>query len=76
MGILLLFPLQVLFRLELEFSPAVVLDHVRVDLEASRCDLLLNSLSKFSFTWKQVCLLLILINKTRHPKITGQTSRS
>lgn len=35
-----LFPLQVLFRLEFEFSPAMVLDHVRVDLEASRCDVL------------------------------------
>lgn len=38
MVILLLFPLQVLFRLELEFSRARVLDHVRVHLEASRCD--------------------------------------
>lgn len=38
MVILLLLPLQVLFRLELEFSRALVLDHLRVHLEASRCD--------------------------------------
>lgn len=40
MMVTFLFPLQVLFRLEFEFSPAMVLDHVRVDLEASRCDVL------------------------------------
>ena len=40
MAVLLLVPLQVLFRLEFEFSPAMVLDHVRVDLEASRCEVL------------------------------------
>lgn len=33
---ILLISLQVLFRLEFEFRPVVVLDHVRVDLEASR----------------------------------------
>lgn len=34
------FSSQVLFRLEFEFRPTVVLDHVRVVLEASRCGLL------------------------------------